>query len=536
MIETMNNKFIYTATFAASAVMLASCNDFLDQLPDNRAELDNETKIEGLLISAYPTHDAILFGEYMSDNVDDTGANNPYTDRFLDQVYAWEDVTETDNSDPESFWNDLNGCVESANTALEAIDKMENLTSGMRAARAEALLCRAYATFMMVNYFAPHYDPKNSSALGVSSIREPETELNPKYERATVLQNYADIQKDLEEALPIVSDEYYTAPKYHFNQNAAYAFATRFYLFSEQWDKAIECANRVLGSNPTSMLRDWKTLKNMTSDFSAISQHYIDATVNANLMLLTSYSAAGVYFGPYYTGKRYSHTAYVGENETVEALAGLWGGDYSSYYFQVKRYSGTNLNTWVKWSLPYLFEYTDPVAGIGYNHTVYNAFTGDEILLSRAEAYILKGEFDKAAEDMTTWMLNISQTAANKGLVLTPDYITSYLEKIPYSYEDKDKKESSLKKHLNPKFAIDAEGSKQESMLQCVLAMRRFETLHEGKRWLDIKRYGIEIPRRVLNADGAPEKVTDWLSKDDPRRAVQIPKKSIDAGYTPNPR
>ena len=73
-------------------------------------------------------------------------------------------------------------------------------------------------------------------------------------------------------------------------------------------------------------------------------------------------------------------------------------------------------------------------------------------------------------------------------------------------------------------------------MLQLVLAMRRHEFLHEGKRWLDIKRYGIVIPRRLLGADGKPAKVTDWLTVDDPRRAVQIPQKAIDAGFTPNPR
>ena len=73
-------------------------------------------------------------------------------------------------------------------------------------------------------------------------------------------------------------------------------------------------------------------------------------------------------------------------------------------------------------------------------------------------------------------------------------------------------------------------------MLQLVLAMRRYDTLHEGKRWFDIKRWGIEIPRRMMDASGAPEKITDWLKVDDPRRAIQIPQKVREAGYQPNPR
>jgi len=55
-------------------------------------------------------------------------------------------------------------------------------------------------------------------------------------------------------------------------------------------------------------------------------------------------------------------------------------------------------------------------------------------------------------------------------------------------------------------------------------------------RWFDIKRYGIEIPRRLMNSDGNPVQITDWLRVDDPRRAIQIPQKVVNAGLTPNPR
>ena len=110
------------------------------------------------------------------------------------------------------------------------------------------------------------------------------------------------------------------------------------------------------------------------------------------------------------------------------------------------------------------------------------------------------------------------------------------MKSIDYAYDDEDHMESSLKKHLNPKFEIDAEGSTQESMIQLILAARRYETLTEGKRWFDIKRWGIEIPRRTMTAGGAPASVTDWLKVDDPRRAIQIPQKVREAGYEPNPR
>lgn len=60
--------------------------------------------------------------------------------------------------------------------------------------------------------------------------------------------------------------------------------------------------------------------------------------------------------------------------------------------------------------------------------------------------------------------------------------------------------------------------------------MRRMELIHDGSRWMDIKRYGIEISHV---RDGMDPVV---LSKDDPRRAFQLPQDVIAAGIEANPR
>ena len=524
----------------AMGLGLTACDDFLDKLPDNRTEANTEEKIQKLLVAAYPTHDHMLVTEYSSDNVDDMGENNPYSDRFLDQVYSWTDVTETNNQDPESYWMDLYQCIETANMALEGIESMGGATTTtLKEMQAEALMCRAYAHFMLVNVFAMHYDSNNPNAVGVSYVTETEKELNPQYQRETVHENYKHIEADLEAALPYVGDSYYSVPKYHFNKNAAYAFATRFYLYYEKYDKVIEYANKVLGSNPKNMLRNYQHIATLPRDFGSgsgpILMYMIDANQNNNLLRLTSYSRQGVYFGPYYTGKRYSHNAYIGTNEDINALAGLWGGNYSTYLAQVFRYSGTNLNTWLNWRTAPLFEYTDPVAGIGYYHTVYNAITGDEVLINRAEAYAMLKQYDNAYKDLTTWVRN-AVVARFQSFTVNKETVEAFLGEMGYSYDDETGMGSTLKKHLHPKFTIDAEGSEQENLIQLILAVRRYETLSEGKRWFDIKRWGIEIPRRTMDGAGAPSKITDWLKVDDPRRATQIPLKVRDAGYEPNPR
>jgi hypothetical protein len=73
-------------------------------------------------------------------------------------------------------------------------------------------------------------------------------------------------------------------------------------------------------------------------------------------------------------------------------------------------------------------------------------------------------------------------------------------------------------------------------MLQCLLSFRRVETLHQGLRWFDIKRYNIEIPRVLIGKNGKPSKNLDWLKQNDPRMAVQIPTSIVAAGLPANPR
>jgi hypothetical protein len=528
------NKIYSVLALASGALALTSCNDFLDTLPDNRAEINTEAKVTALLVSAYPDHDYQLLTEYSSDNVDDYGTKNPYTDRFLDQVFHWEDVTEDDNEGVEDVWESYYKSIASANQALESIESMGGpSTTVLREAKGEALLCRAFNHYILVNLFCLEYDPNDDKSVGIPYMEKPETTLKPMYSRGTVKEVYAKIEKDLKEGLALVGESYYTVPKYHFNKKAAYAFAARFYLSYQKWDKVIEYANQVLGSNPATMLRDWQHQSTMTQTFEAITQHYIDATLNTNLLLLTGYSSMGLAMGPYYVNKRYAHGSYISTNETANAL-NIWGTE--GYYMLIKRYAATNLNCHVFWKNPYIFEYTDPVAGIGYRHSVFSELNADETLLYRAEAYVMQNENEKACADLTVWLQNINRTAKTKDFKLTADTITNFYSKIAYSYDDDKKMASTVKKHLKPKFDIGAENGTKECMIQCVLGFRRIQTLQEGKRWFDVKRYGIEVPRRLMNAAGNPESVTDWLTVDDPRRAMQLPKKVIDAGLPANPR
>ena len=73
--------------------------------------------------------------------------------------------------------------------------------------------------------------------------------------------------------------------------------------------------------------------------------------------------------------------------------------------------------------------------------------------------------------------------------------------------------------------------STQKPYINCVLHFRRIETMFDGYRWFDIKRYGIEIQHNIGTATN-----TDNLTYNDLRRAIQLPQEVISAGLDPNPR
>ncbi len=528
------NKYIKGVIPSLLAILtLSGCNDFLDEMPDNRTTLDSVDKIKSFLVSAYPYKEFAWVNELSSDNSDDIGILYNETTRWMDDTFNWRDESETMTSSLSENWESCFEAISSANEALIAIDNLggKDASEMLSQLRGEALLCRAYNHFILVNLFCRHWTSNAANDLGLPYMDKPETSLRPSYQRGNLADFYEHIERDLIEGISLVDDSYYDVPKYHFNQKAAYAFAARFYLYTEKWDKVVEYADKVLGSEPKSMLRDWASFVKLNHYGQLRPNFYIDPSANCNLLLQAAYSFRGAAFGRYSQYSRYAHTFYLAYHEDV-SLKNVWEG-YLKGQLVTTVSDGTDKRMILK--SPYAFEFTDPVAGIGYPHTVVASFTADETLLCRAEAYTMLKKYDEAAADIDVWVKNIAMILKSTP-DMTPAHIKNFYESKGYCYDDEKRLNSDYKKHLNPSFEIDEEGSMQECMLQCVLAMRRIETLHDGLRWFDIKRYGIEIPRRICDVEGEPDHISDFLTKDDLRRVYQIPQDVRDAGFQPNPR
>ena len=499
-----------------------SCNSLLDEQPDDRITVNSPELVRRLLINAYPTATPALVSELSSDNIDDYGTDNPnYTNFQLGFAY-WDDTPEYNTADGlRAIWQAHYNAIAHANKALEVIDQLGN-TSALAPHRGEALLCRAYSHFVLVNVFGKHYNAQSSSSdLGVPYVTKPETELDPKYTRNTVSEVYAAIARDLQEGLPLIADSYYSEPLYHFNRSAAYAFAARFYLYHEEWDKAIAAADIALtGKSP----RDWSEFQNAsvvgakTED--AYAKLYSRTTTSANFLLLPVTSGIRSFFSNAHE-RRFSH-CHRAAAETILA-ANIWSkttspqNDYWQEPFISPVYNFRDIINQSKY----------PTYTSNANNTIVVPFSYEETLLVRAEAKVLNGDNAGAIQDLNAWTsayLKVSDKT------FTETQIVDFYKAVAYSTADA----PTIKKTLHPRFALSG-GETQEMILHHALQCRRIATLHEGLRWIDIKRYGIEVPRYVHDARNRGNvSVAKTLTSWDDHTALEIPQNAISKGMKPN--
>ena len=539
-------------SLGAAALMLTSCNDFLDQEPDERTHIDTEVKVEQLLIASYPTANYGWIGEISSDNFMDNNAphlpisstaeqiltryNLGSYGRQDDELYRFEHCVSSDQQDTPSYlWQSFYASIFSTNEALEAIDAIaakSGMTERLRRCRGEALLLRAYCHFILVNVFSQAYkDPEASKAdVGVPYVDKSSTDFTRKYDRENVAVTYQKIEADLEEGLKYVSDAGYDAPKYHFNVNAAHAFAARFYLFCRKYDKVIQHANFVLDTNRSLLpqkLIDFSGMDNCTymSDYVQI---YESPDSPNNLFLLNTMSL----MARHGLGYRYAHnslcvrevyyhqTPFNGLYAYPFIYVGGWtfwtGNDYG--YFSAK--AGEE------------FEYTDKLAGIGFPHTVRREFTNNMLLLERAEAEIMTGKYEDATLDLIAYNhslqsfseANMQTFAGGYGMRdLRQSDIDGYFSN-PDNYNcfaDWDFTQRMSSSFIVPKEAV--------KYMNCLNEFRRIETCWDGTRFFDLKRFGIEYSHIY-----GPESEEIKLTWDDPRRAIEVPDDAIMAGLEPS--
>lgn len=489
-----------------SVASFTSCKKYLDTNPDMRTEINTVEKVAQLVSTAYPQTHYLAMAEMYSDNVSDKGlsvagthVNLPYP-----QMYRWEDVNENGDNTPTQYWNGVYKGIAAANQALESIEKYQ-LGAAANPYKGEALIARAYAHWMLVTFFSKPYEPgqANDSA-GIPYVMDPETKPVVKYDRGTVASVYEQVEKDLLEGLKLIEGGNWKVPKYHFTPAAAHAFAARFYLFKNEWQKVVDHTNQIfVGGNFRGSLRDYvnEASKLNTVDFNA---YFTKADKKFNLLLREvrtvyqrgeSFPTSRYGFSPAIFTNLYSSNA---KNPIIPS-----GGDKANFIGRTEQWGLGNYTTYIWREYFYM---TNATAQIGEPYIMLPLFTADEALMNRAEAYVQLGKINEAIADCNLFAEVRKPNFQGSGGVTV------------------DKSKTFFKVNTD-----------KDAILQTILHFKRVAFMSEGIRWFDILRHKITVKHDFIGNAG--EVTYEELGPEDPRRAFQIPESAITlGGLTANPR
>jgi len=472
---------------------LAGCEDFLSKEPDStRAIINTPKKVSQLLTTAYPQAGYVVFSEGMSDNVGDKGVGTDDKTNRGSFLFEVVEATVDDQDSPDAYWAECYRAVSVANEALDIISKVSD-PENYRAQKGEALLARAYAHFMLVNYYCKFYDPQQTNdSPGIPYVTVPESVVIKQYERGTVAGVYQMIEQDLLEGLPLISDGTYTVPKYHFNLAAANAFASRFYLVKKDYQKVLQYANAAFPSNNFGEnMRPWNTTYSSMSP-AELFNVYARATENANLLLVETASTYGRYVANYRYGMTYAKWQEISGSDQI--IAGGAGWAFPLYYQGDNNYFVPKLNEY--------FVRESVNAEIGFPYVMLPIFTVEEVLFNKIEANAYLNNTAACLTDLNTY---VSKRVAN------------------YNPATHKVTAASMQNYFRT-------SNLRNNIINTVLAFKRVEFVQEGMRWFDLQRYNAPVTHTTRSG------TVISVPAGDNRRVLQIPQTAALSGIAQNPR
>lgn len=486
MKKLINKTLLYLSV--AVLLTLQSCNKYLEKEPDNRAKLTDPNKVSQLLGSAYPLANYMAFSEAMSDNAGDKGAGE--ADVTNRDPYFFENVHSPDQDSPDNYWNACYQAIAAANEALQACNSASN-PADYQKQKGEALVARAYAHFMLVTLYSKPYDAATASSNpAIPYVTEPETVVIKQYDRKTVAYVYEMIEKDILTGLPMINDDAYTIPRYHFNRAAAYAFAARFHLYKKDYQTALNYASLAI-PDLLPNLRKWNTTY-QTYGLNNLPAQYQRTSDPANLLLVTC--PTNYNYGLRYATYRYGLTPFI-QNEILQAPLQLTGGLWSF----IDAYVGAQSNP----AIPKL-NYTDfalstPGGNTGLAYGTISLFTTEEVLFNKAEANAYLGNYDAAINDLNLYM-------STRLIGVTPGNLPANNRVT----------QAKVMSHYNNNVNI------QQALVSFILELKRAEFIHEGMRWFDILRCNIPVTHTFIE-NGGTTSGSITIDATDKRRQLKLP-------------
>ena len=248
-------KKVTTILAICVVVMLTGCNDYLDIKPKGEKIPKTVTDYETLLnyesvqkvSDTYPTY--LTDDVYLPDVAQGTatpGLNS--VDQSILNLYLFKKDVFGEAQD-DGFWFASYNRIYYYNTVIDNIMNADGSDEQQKLSiRAEALISRALEYLYLVNGYAKYYDVRTAeSDPGVPLILDEDIS-KKNLVRASVKDVYAQIQSDLQTALPNLPMQA-KGNAFRASKAAGYGVLAKMYLYMGNYTEALKAANAVLEMN-----------------------------------------------------------------------------------------------------------------------------------------------------------------------------------------------------------------------------------------------------------------------------------------------
>lgn len=368
----MKAKIINLLILSFTLCMFQNCSDFTEtDLPQTQLTSpvvfeDQNTATSALnYIYAQIRENGLMGGEsgsftsLFSIYSDDLNLNSNESSDYRD--FSIHSVSST-NTYLNSLWANTYNIIYNLNIFLESIKQSDKLPDNYKQqVTGEALTLRAFLHFGLANTFGD-----------IPYVISTDYRINSQIKKTNLNQIYPLITEDLQIAKSLLSFEYPSNLRTRINQSACSALLARVYLYSQQWNLAIDEATEIINTSSIYQLEELDKL--FLKESSSVIWHLSPGNAGEN-------AAEGMYFLRTAPPVEYAISESVlNAFEDGDARKTNWikqiGTDYIPYKYKAHGNTGTSLEYTVVLRL-------------------------EELYLIRAEAYAQNpSTIDKALEDL----------------------------------------------------------------------------------------------------------------------------------------
>ncbi|MDR2119299.1 MAG: RagB/SusD family nutrient uptake outer membrane protein [Tannerella sp.] len=461
-------KYISAILILAVSVMFTGCkDDYLDTLPTSDiSDVTAYSSLENLQLILNGVYRKMVSQDGSSQGL---GGEPGYivsretlgddltwqTNTWHKTTHQWSAHRSATNSVTQFPWRYYYRWIMHANLVLENIDQYETVNPALHhGLKGEALAIRAYAHFLLVQMYGARYQAGAANdQLGVPIKLTSSLDPLP---RDPVAKVYEQINKDLDEAIPLLDGHKPADAQTHITQVAAYGLKARVALTQQDYPAAAAAAHSALDA---AKKQDYKLMEGneLYNGFAKITENTKEAVWAARTK-----SDHTVYF--------YHFMAYMSWNDNTTAIRqGVKAISLDTY----EKMSPTDLRR--KWWDP---EGTrDDLVGSSFSSYVpypgqvrkfravsQSDHVSDYAYMRIAEFYLVEAEaLARQGKD------------AEAQAVLTEFAITR-----------------------DPEYAPSNTG---DALIEEIMTHRRIELWGEGFRWFDLKRLNLPLDRKGSNFD-----------------------------------